>query len=196
MNFNMIPKKNSKNRFIEHCVNEGNNFEVEIIHWRIFDNPVQAANLNDVMGNERWNVYATIKPGHPLFNILKDVEKDDYNGAMNRFPFDFHGGITYVRNDGDKIKVGDDYMHLGDELIKRCAELPGEVKLEAEELINENNTLKKQKDYLVEKQINLQTQLKEIESSFENCKQFCPRESSDWKEYQKWYKEKHKDDIQ
>ena len=67
---------------------------------------------------------------------------------------------------------------------------------EYEELINENNTLKKQKNYLDEQRVNLQTQLRETESSFENCKMFCPRGSSDWKEYQEWYKEKHKDDIQ
>ena len=67
---------------------------------------------------------------------------------------------------------------------------------EYKELINENNILKKQKDYLVEKQVTLQAQLKEAEETYENCKQFCPRESSSWKEYQEWYKEKHKDDIQ
>lgn len=134
MNFDMIPKENPRNCFLEHCVNEGNNFEVEIVHWRMFDNPAQAANLNDIMGNECWNVYAIIKPGHPLFDRLRDIETDDCCGAMNKFPFAFHGGITFVRNDIDRIKVGDDYRHLGDELIERCAELPVEVKLEAEEL--------------------------------------------------------------
>jgi hypothetical protein len=63
---------------------------------------------------------------------------------------------------------------------------------EYKELIDENNRLKKQKDYLVEKQVTLQAQLKEAEEMYENCKQFCPRESSDWNEYQKWYKEKRK----
>ena len=134
MNFNMIPKENPRNRFIEHCINEGNNFEVEIIHWRLTDNPVQAANVFDIMGNECWNVYATIKQGHPLFDRLKNVETDDYDGAMDRFPFNFHCGITYVHNNGDNIRVGDDYMHYGDESIERCSELPDEVKDEAEEL--------------------------------------------------------------
>ena len=128
MNFNMIPKENPRNRFIEHCVNEGNNFEVEIIHWRLTDNPVQAADLNEIIG------YATIKQGHPLFNRLKDIETDDYDKAMDNFPFYFHCGITYVHNNGDNIKVGDDYMHIGDESIERCSELPDEVKYEAEEL--------------------------------------------------------------
>ena len=82
MNFNMIPKENPRNRLIEHCVNEGNNFEVEIIHWRMIDNPAQASNVFDIMGNECWNVYATIKQGHPLFDRLKDVETDDYDGAI------------------------------------------------------------------------------------------------------------------
>ena len=49
-------------------------------------------------------------------------------------PFCMHGGITYVRNDGDSIKIGDDYMHWGDELTQKSKELPGEVKHEAEEL--------------------------------------------------------------
>ena len=86
------------------------------------------------IGNECWNVYATIKQGHPLFNRLKDIETDDYDKAMDNFPFYFHCGITYVHNNGDNIKVGDDYMHIGDESIERCSELPDEVKYEAEEL--------------------------------------------------------------
>jgi hypothetical protein len=64
---------------------------VEIIHWRMIDNPAQASNLNGIMGNECWNVYATIKQGHPLFDKMKDVQTDDYNGAMDNFPFYFHG---------------------------------------------------------------------------------------------------------
>jgi hypothetical protein len=134
MNFNMIPKENPRNRFLEHCVNEGNNFEVEIVHWRMIDNPAQAVELNGIMGNECWNVYATIKQGHPLFDRLRDIETDDYCGAMNKFPFAFHCGITYVHNNGDNIKVGDDYLHYGDEVVQRCSELPGEVKYEAKEL--------------------------------------------------------------
>lgn len=66
---------------------------------------------------------------------------------------------------------------------------------EHKELIDENNTLKKQNTWLNEQRINLQVQLREAESSFSNCKFLCPRESSDWKEYQEWWKEKHKDDI-
>lgn len=67
---------------------------------------------------------------------------------------------------------------------------------EYEELIDENKTLTKQKTYLNEKLVNLQTKLKEAEDKYENCKCLCPRESSDWSEYQEWWKEKHKDDIQ
>lgn len=67
---------------------------------------------------------------------------------------------------------------------------------EHKELIDGNNTLKKQNTYLKEQLVNLQIQLKETESNFLSCKAFCPRESSDWNEYQEWYKEKHKDDIQ
>lgn len=132
----MIPKENPRNRFLEHCVNKGDNFEVEIVHWRMVDSPVPPSNVFDVMGNECWSVYAIIKSGHPLFDKLKDIKTDDYYGVMDRFPFDFHGGISYVHNNGDNIKVGDDYIHLGDELIERCSELPGEVKLEAKELFN------------------------------------------------------------
>lgn len=67
---------------------------------------------------------------------------------------------------------------------------------EHKELIDENNTLKKLNTDYVKLRDSLQDKLREAESNFANCKMFCPRESSDWKEYQKWYKEKHKDDIQ
>lgn len=66
---------------------------------------------------------------------------------------------------------------------------------EYKELIDENNTLKKQKDYLNEQRLNLLREVKEAKEKYENCKGFCPRESSEWKEYQEWWKEKHKDDI-
>ena len=66
---------------------------------------------------------------------------------------------------------------------------------EYKELIEENKTLIKQKDYLNEQKVNLQLQLREAEYNFSSCRQFCPRESSDWNEYQEWWKEKHKDDI-
>ena len=67
---------------------------------------------------------------------------------------------------------------------------------EYKELIEENKTLIKQKDYLNEQRVNLQLQLRESKKEYENCLQFCPRKSSDWNEYQEWWKEKHKDDIQ
>ena len=126
MNFNLIPKENPRNAFLEHCVNEGNNFEVEIIHWHMAD--------DEWFNNECWNVYATIKQGHPLFDKMKDVQTDDYSSAMDNFPFEFHGGITYIHNNTDNIKVGDDYLHYGDDYFQKCKELPVEVKLEAEEL--------------------------------------------------------------
>ena len=67
---------------------------------------------------------------------------------------------------------------------------------EYKELIDENNKLKKEVDYLTEQRVNLQVQLKEAKEEYEHCKDFCPRNMSDWNEYQEWYKEKHKDDIQ
>ena len=67
---------------------------------------------------------------------------------------------------------------------------------EYKELIDENNTLKKLNTDYVKLRDDLQAQLKEAEEKYENCKQFCPRESSDWNGYLEWYKEKHKDDIQ
>ena len=105
MNFNMIPKENPRNCFLEHCVNEGNNFEVEIIHWHMVDDEEKIKQLDlGWPGNECWNVYATIKQGHPLFDKMKDVQTDDYSSAMDNFPFNLHGGITYVHNNGDNIK--------------------------------------------------------------------------------------------
>ena len=71
---------------------------------------------------------------------------------------------------------------------------------EYKELIEENKTLTKQKDYLNEQRMNLQTQLREVKDEYDHCKFFCPRSMSDYDEYMKgydkWYKEKHKDDIQ
>lgn len=135
MDFNMTLKENPRNCFLEHCVNEGNNFEVEIIHWHMVDDEEKIKQLDlGWPGNECWNVYATIKQGHPLFDKMKDIQTDDYSSAMDNFPFNLHGGITYVHNNGDNIKVGDDYLHYGDEYFQKCKELPGDVKLEAEEL--------------------------------------------------------------
>ena len=61
--------------------------------------------------------------------------------------------------------------------------------------------LTKQKNYLNEQKVNLQLQLREAEEKYASCKQFCPRDiMPDYNEYMKgydkWYKEKHKDDIQ
>lgn len=71
---------------------------------------------------------------------------------------------------------------------------------EYKELIDENNTLKKEVNYLTEQRVNLQVELKEAKEEFEHCKDFCPRSMPDYDEYMKgydkWYKEKHKDDIQ
>ena len=66
---------------------------------------------------------------------------------------------------------------------------------EYKELIDENNTLKKLNTNYIKLRDSLQAQLKEAKEKYENCKTFCPRESSDWSEYQEWWKEKHKDDI-
>ncbi len=71
---------------------------------------------------------------------------------------------------------------------------------EHKELIEENKTLIKQKDYLNEQRVNLQTQLREAKEEYEHCKDFCPRNMPDYNEYmkgyEKWYEKKHKDDIQ
>ncbi len=67
---------------------------------------------------------------------------------------------------------------------------------EYKEIIDENNTLKRLNTCLNEQRDILQAQLKEAKEEHEHCKAFCPRESSDWSEYQEWWKEKHKDDIQ
>ena len=134
MNFEMKPKENPRNIFLEHCVNKGNNFEVEIIHWHLIDDEKKADELYVLMGNECWNVYATIYKDHPLYKNLCHLTDDDYDGAMNSFPFGMHCGITYVKNNGDSIKIGDDYMHYGDDFTQKSKKLPGEVKWEAEEL--------------------------------------------------------------
>ena len=134
MDFEMKPKENPRNVFLEHCVNKGNNFEVEIVHWHMIDDEEKADKLCGLMGNECWNVYVIIHKDHPLYKNLCHLTDDDYDGAADSFPFSMHGGITYVKNDGDSIKIGDDYMHYGDEHVQRSKKLPFEVKWEAEEL--------------------------------------------------------------
>ena len=136
MNFEFVPKENPRNTVLEHCVNKGDNFEVEVVHWNLYDNKTKAKLAENLgfIGNECWNVYATINKGHLLYERMKDVETDDYYDAMDKFPFEFHCGITYVHNNRDNIEVGDDYMHYGDEYFQMCEELPSEVRIEAEEL--------------------------------------------------------------
>ena len=67
---------------------------------------------------------------------------------------------------------------------------------EYKELIEENKQLKKQKDWLEKQRMNVCDELDTLTKEYETCKDFCPRNSSDWNEYCEWYKEKHKDDIQ
>ena len=71
---------------------------------------------------------------------------------------------------------------------------------EYKELIDENNTLKKQNTWLNEQRTNLRIELDTAKREYEHCKDFCPRSMPDYNEYVKgyenWYKEKHKDDIQ
>lgn len=70
---------------------------------------------------------------------------------------------------------------------------------EYKELVDENNTLKKQVSYLTEQRVNLQVELREAKEEHEHCKDFCPRNMPDYNEYMKgydkWYEKKHKDDI-
>ena len=134
MTFEMKPKENPHNRFLEHCVNKGDNFEIEIVHWHMIDDEEKASKMDSLVGNECWNVYAVIYKDHPLYKNLCHLTDDDYNGASNNFHFGMHGGITYVANKGDSVKIGDDYMHWGDEFIQKSKELPFEVKWEAEAL--------------------------------------------------------------
>ena len=135
MNFEMKPKENPHNRLIEHCVNKGDNFEIEIVHWHMVDDEEKANDLCGLMsGNECWNVYAVIYKDHPFYKNLCHLTDDDYDGANDNLHFGMHGGVTYVKNNGDSIKIGDNYMHWGDEFIQKSKELPSEVKWEAEAL--------------------------------------------------------------
>ena len=70
---------------------------------------------------------------------------------------------------------------------------------EYKELIDENNKLKKEVNYLTEQRVSLQVQLREAEEKYKDCKMLCPRSMPDYDEYMKgydkWYEKKHKDDI-
>lgn len=70
---------------------------------------------------------------------------------------------------------------------------------EYSELIDENNTLKKQNTWLNEQRINLRNELDTAKKEYEHCKDFCPRSMPDYDEYmkgyKKWCEKKHKYDI-
>lgn len=50
--------------------------------------------------------------------------------------------------------------------------------------------LNEAKNNLIERNKKLEKEKKLVEEEFRSCKSFCPRESSDWKEYCKWVQEK------
>lgn len=79
-----------------------------------------------------WNVYAIITKRHKLYDILNACY--DYNDAHDKMGFDWHGGVTFFENYGQYIKIGDDYVHAGDDLEERSLELPKSVRDEAEAL--------------------------------------------------------------
>lgn len=104
---------------------EGNGFAIEV-------------SRHDTYGGENgWCLYAVIRKGHPLFDLLNVEGKRDWEiDAINSMPL--HGGCTYFEpivhaKDGDGLygrnykrgeihafKVGCDYSHLHDEWFRQA----------------------------------------------------------------------------
>lgn len=114
----------------------GDNFLVEIFHSTYKIPPEYNF---EKLGDNKWNVYAYIYKGHPLFD--KFVGDSHYQPATENIPF--HGGCTFLKYEFDNgecccIKVGCDYSHYGDDEYSHYDEedlgSPFGVAIDAEEL--------------------------------------------------------------
>lgn len=97
----------------------GTHFLVVVKHY--IDNPSEwaIANLGVNEGPNRWNVYAYIYPGHPLFKKFFVRSRGSWPDICYQIPY-LHGGVSYFHkhlNEKRKVssyQVGSDYHHLHD----------------------------------------------------------------------------------
>ena len=135
-----------KQRDVVYWDARGKNFSVEIVHWKV-------DYTGSDQGSHRWNIYAYIHPGHPLY------EEESKSISYWETSIDFHGGATfkqfivnehisivpapknkygiestYKSEEKITVKIGCDYSHLGDDEYSFASELPYQVEQDAKEL--------------------------------------------------------------
>lgn len=91
----------------------GQHFTVEVKHW------IAPGGATHDDGRNRWNVYAYIRYGHPLFAGFQGGNL--WQEAATSLPL--HGGPTFLEwsygSDGKPIciKVGSNYQHLYEDIL-------------------------------------------------------------------------------
>ena len=112
----------------EHWHKRGNNFLIEVKHWR--NEPYHQED-----GGHRWAVYVYVYPEHPLF---KELERSR-SGVPQEMPL--HCGESFYKKHLSEdqvvtsVQVGADYNHDGDTRYTHMAqEEAGLLLADAEEL--------------------------------------------------------------
>ena len=108
---------------IEDLVKHGNAFNIIIRH-----------EYRESVNKHNWCLYVIIFPSHPLYKkACKNTVDYDTDLGDKIYP-NFHCGCTYYNKQFTYVKIGCDYMHVGDEEIWHENKLPAQVDLDAEEL--------------------------------------------------------------
>lgn len=95
-------------------------FSVSIKAWRII-----APDLaHDLQGEWRWNVYAHVRPGHPLYGDIHTLLDLPLHGGPNldekRMTEPLRGTEHAWQGRHEVAVIGCDYGHLGDEYFSAC----------------------------------------------------------------------------
>lgn len=104
----------------EEWTKRGKKFTVLVKHWT---RPEISGSDYHYPEKHCWNVYALVLKGHPWF---EKVDPKAYSWECG-FPFDFHGGATYLEPLWNKegevtgYKIGNDYLHHGDDGFEEAA---------------------------------------------------------------------------
>ena len=107
----------------EHLVKRGKGFNILIIH-----------DYSEILNEHSWCLYVLIFPSHPLYEeACKNTRSYDTDLGDKIYP-NFHCGCTYYDKQSTYVKIGCDYMHVGDEELWHESTMPAQVDLDAEEL--------------------------------------------------------------
>lgn len=101
---------------------------VQVVRWSFRALGEEKPVYSHSMGDNNWNVYAFIYPGHPLFAKFSAHTTGD-NGDSYELTsgMPLHGGQTFFKlNYGEQgkvmsVQIGCDYMHSGDERYNEFA---------------------------------------------------------------------------